>query len=208
MAERENPFTVMKHYLATLNKRIDELASKTTSLNDDAKRLSEQEASERTTLSERFDSDKADMSSKLEELSSKVEEYQSQLMQAVEQLKQHVEGIRSSSLSREDLQALQISLREEIAPLREQKLERSEFQEFVEKNNASMKGVFEELTGSESFADFASSQVASRPEPLVPVVEEAPTSTESVEPIESEPASREGFIPEHRREEKRKKKWL
>lgn len=215
MAERENPFTVMKRYLTSMNKRIDELASKTNTLDEDIKRHSEQNTSERARLSERFDSEKAEVNSKLEELTSKVEGHQSQLMQAVEQLKQHLEEIKSSSASREDVQAMQSSLKDEIATLREQKLERTEFHDFMEKNNASIKEVFEELTPGESFADFASTRASSQPTPT-PVVEEMITPTETTtqssepesEPVEKEQPPTERFSPEQRREEKRKKKWL
>ncbi len=205
MAERENPFTVMKHYLATLNKRIDELANKTTSIAEEVKRLPEQEASERSKLTEKFNSETAELNNRLEEISSQLGGQQTNLMQVVEPLKGQLEEIKSSSATKEDLQRMQSTLREEITPLHEQKLERSEFQEFVEKNNASMKGVFEELTGGESFANFASSQVTSRPQSIA---EEAPIPTEGTEPPQPEPSPSEGFNPERRHEEKRKKKWL
>ncbi len=211
MAERENPFTVMKVYLTTMNKHIDELVTKTSSLEEEVKRHAEQNVSERSRLSDKFESEKAEVSSKLEEFTSKAESNHSQLLQAIEQLKLNLEDIKSSSSTREDLQAMQNSLREEISSLQEQKLEKAEFHNFVEKNNASMKEVFSELSPVDSFADFATEQVSSRPAP-VPVIEEV-TSTpepppEDSEPVEKEQPPADRFIPEQRREEKRKKKWL
>ena len=211
MAERENPFTVMKRFLTAMNKRIDDLGTKTSSLEEDVKRFSEQTASERSRLSEKFDSEKAEVSRKLEDITSKTESNQSQLMQAIEQMKLNLDQIRSGSATREDVQSMQSSLRDEIATIREQKLEKNEFQEFVEKNNASLKEVFSELPSNESFGDFATQQVSSRPAPVPVVVEEAPiveTPSENPEPIEKEQPPAERFTPEQRREEKRKKKWL
>ncbi len=211
MAERENPFTVMKRYLTSMNKRIDDLGSKTSSLEEGVNRQAEQNASERSRLSDKFESEKAEVSGKLEEFTSKAESNHSQLLQAIEQLKVNLEDIKTNSASREDLQAMQSSLKEEISSLREQKLEKAEFQNFVEKNNASMKEVFSELTPVDSFANFATEQVSSRPTPM-PVIEEV-TSTpeppaEDSEPVEKEQPPADRFIPEQRREEKRKKKWL
>jgi chromosome segregation ATPase len=211
MAERDSPFTVMKRFLTAMNKRIDDLGTKTNSLEEDIKRFSEQNASERSRMSDKFDSEKVEVNSKLEELTSKAENNQSQLMQAIEQLKQNIEQIKSSSASREDLHSMESSLKDEIAMIREQKLEKVEFNDFVEKNNASMKEVFSELTPSESFAEFATEQVSSRPAPT-PIVEEvAPASeapSENPEPVEKEQTPADRFTPEQRREEKRKKKWL
>ncbi len=211
MAERENPFTVMKHYLTSMNKRIDELGSKTSSIDEEVRRHAEQNASERSRLSDKFESEKAEVNSKLEEFTSKSESNQSQLLQAIEQLKQNLEDIKSSSAAREDLQAMQNSIKEEISSLRDQKLEKAEFQNFVEKNNASMKEVFSDLTPVDSFADFATVQVSSRPAP-VPVIEEVASTAEppaeDSEPVEKEQPPAERFIPEQRRDEKRKKKWL
>jgi len=211
MAERENPFTVMKHYLTTMNKRIDELGSKTSSLEAEVKRHAEQNTSEQSRLSDKLESEKAEISGKLEELTSKAENNHSQLLQAIEQLKANLEDIKSSSATREDLQTMQSSLKEDISSLREQKLEKAEFHSFVEKNNASMKEVFSELTPVDSFADFATEQVSSHPTP-VPVIEEAAPAAEppaeDSEPVEKEQPPADRFIPEQRREDKRKKKWL
>ena len=211
MAERDNPFTVMKRFLTAMNKRIDDLGSKTNSLEEDVRRFSEQNASERSRLSEKFDSEKTEVNSKLEELTSKAESNQSQLMQAIEQLKQNVEQIKSSSATRDDVRSMESSLKDEIAAIREQKLEKSEFQEFVEKNNASLKEAFSDLPASDSFADFATQQVSSHPAPTPIVEEEAPiveAPSENPEPVEKEQPPADRFTPEQRREEKRKKKWL
>ncbi len=211
MAERDNPFTVMKRFLTAMNKRIDDLGTKTNSLEEDVKRLSGQNVSELSRLSEKIDSEKSSVNSKLEELTSKAEGNQSQLLQAIEQLKQNLDQIKSSSANREDLQSMQSSLKDEIATIREQKLEKTEFQDFVEKNNASMKEVFSELPSSESFADFATQQVSSSPA-QTPIVEEVTSSSEvaseNPESVQKEQTPADRFIPEQRREEKRKKKWL
>jgi chromosome segregation ATPase len=211
MAERESPFTVMKRFLTAMNKRIDDISTKTESLEVEVKRSSEQNASERSRLSEKFDSEKTEVNSKLEEITSKAESNQSQLMQSIDQLKQNLDQIKSSSATRDDVRSMESSLRDEIAAIREQKLEKTEFQEFVEKNNASMKEVFSELPTNDSFADFATQQVSSHPTPTPIVEEEAPiveTPSENPEPIEKEQPPADRFTPEQRREEKRKKKWL
>ncbi len=211
MAERDNPFTVMKRFLTTMNKRIDDLGNKANSLEEDIKRFSEQNSSERSRLSDRFDSQKIETNSKLEEITAKAESNQSQLLQAIEQLKQNLDQMKSSAVTRDDLQSTQSTLRDEIAAIREQKLEKTEFQEFVEKNNASMKEVFSELPASESFADFATQQVSSSPSPT-PIMEEVASSgevaSENPEPVQKEQTPTDRFSPEQRREEKRKKKWL
>src|SRR5712692_8686073 len=203
MAERDNPFTVMKRFLTAMNKRIDDLGTKTNSLEEDIKRFSEQNTSERSRLSDRFDSTKAETNSKLEEITSKAESNQSQLLQAIEQLKQNIDQIKSSAVTREDLQSTQSTLRDEIATIREQKLEKTDFQEFVEKNNASMKEVFSELPASDSFADFATQQASSHPAPTPVVEEQAPiveTPPENPEPVEKEQPPTDRFTPEQRRE--------
>ena len=112
MAERENPFTVMKRYLTTMNKRIDELGSKASSLEEEVKRHAEQNSSERSRLSDKFESEKTEVNGKLEEFSSKADSNHSQLLQAIDQLKQNLDEIKSSSATREDLQAMQSSLKE------------------------------------------------------------------------------------------------
>ncbi len=211
MAERDNPFTVMKRFLTAMNKRIDDLGTKTSSLEEDVKRLSGQNTSELSRLSDKIESEKTGVNSKLEELTSKAENNQSQLLQAIEQLKQNLDQIKSSSATHEDLQSMQSSLKDEIATIRDQKLEKTEFQDFVDRNNASMKEVFSELPSSESFADFATQQVSSSPSPT-PIVEEVSSSgevaSENSEPVQKEQTPADRFSPEQRREEKRKKKWL
>ncbi len=205
MAERENPFTAMKRYLATMNKRIDDITAKANSLEEEIRRVPEQEASERSKLSDKVESSKTEMTSKLEDISSKGEEHHNQLLQAVEQLKQQLSEMKLSSASKDDLDSLRTSLQGDIAPLKDQKLDRTEFQAFVDKNEASIKEVFEDLGGSQSFADFASSKASSQPEPLL---QEAASPTESRETAQAEGAPTETRTTEYRREDKRKKKWL
>ncbi len=194
----ENVMMLMKQYLTTMSRRIDELVVKTRELEAE---LRKHDDSQENVIGE--------MSEKVEKLSTDQEDTQTLLEKAREEWKKRAEELEANLDGFANFEAvteLQNKLDKEVETLRDEKLDREDFQEFVDSTFTPLKELFQENEPSASFSDFASSQASSpRPEPMQEQPsEEVGEATPSQTPSSNIPPP----PPDQRRSDKRRKKWL
>ncbi len=193
----ENVMMLMKQYLSTMSKRIDELVVKTRELEAE---LSKYGLSQENVI--------GDMSEKVEKLSTDQEDTQTLLEKAREEWKKRSEELEANLDGFANFEAvteLQNKLDKEIETLRDEKMDREDFQEFVDSTFTPLKELFQENESSSSFANFASSQAsAPRSEPI----QDQPSEEVAEEPPSQTPPSNIPPPPDQRRVDKRRKKWL
>ena len=187
---------LMKQYLTTMSKRIDELVAKTKELEAEIKSYGENQ-----------ENVIGDMSSKVEKLSTDQEDTQALLEKARDEWKKRSEDMEANLDGFANFEAvteLQNKLDKEIETLRDEKLDRQDFQEFVDSTFTPLKELFSDNAPAPSFADFASSQ-SEAPEAFhEQPVEEVPEEPQSQAPPSSIPPP----PPDPRRVDKKRKKWL
>ncbi len=194
----ENVMMLMKQYLSTMSKRIDELVIKTRELEAE---LSKYGLSQENVI--------GDMSEKVEKLSTDQEDTQTLLEKAREEWKKRSEELEANLDGFANFEAvteLQNKLDKEIETLRDEKLDREDFQEFVDSTFNPLKELFSENEPSSSFADFAASQTtAPKSEPMQ---EQPSMELGEATPSQTLPSHTSPPPPDQRRVDKRRKKWL
>jgi septal ring factor EnvC (AmiA/AmiB activator) len=196
MAPPENVMMLMKQYLSTMSKRIDDLIAKTQALEAEVGKNAESQRSEMSGLTEKIDR----LAATQEDTKASLEKARDELKKRSEDLEANLEGFATL----ESINELQNKLDKQIETLRDEKLDRSDFQEFENTTFAPLKELFHEGGASPSFAEFASEQAAASP---VKAEEELTPPPETV--TDEEPSPQLPPPPfEPRRADKKKKKWL
>lgn len=202
MAPAENVMQLMKQYLSSMSKRIEDLTIRTKELEAELSRRDETQKSEIIELT-----------GKLEKLSTDQEDTQTLLEKARDEWKKRTEDLEANLggfASFEAVTELQNKVDKEIEILRDEKQDRADFQEFVDSTFTPLKELFAENTQAPSFADFATVHTTAAPTQTVETPEETseesmPQTTPAPNPSEyARPPSEQKRIPQ----EKRKKKWL
>ena len=194
----ENVMMLMKQYLSTMSKRIDELVAKTRELEAELRKQSESQVNGLDGMSERLQK----LSSDQEDIQALLEKARDEWKKRSEELEANLDGFANF----EAVSELQNKFDKDIETLRDEKLDRGDFQEFVDSTFTPLKELFQENEPSSSFADFASSQTeAPRQEPI----HEQPSEDigEAI-PSQSPPSSIPPPPPDQRRVDKKRKKWL
>lgn len=201
MVPPENVMMLMKQYLSTMSKRIDELEVKTQELESEVGKNAESQRNEMGGLSE-----------KLEKLVTSQEDTQASIEKAMEEWKKRSDEIESNLegfATMESINEIQNKLDKQIETLRDEKLDRSDFQEFENSTFTPLKELFQDNEPSSSFAKFAAAKAEA-----TPVKEEEQVFTTSPEPITAEeppqlpPPNIQPPPFDQKRTDKKKKKWL
>ena len=190
---------LMKQYLSTMSKRIDDLIVKSQELEREVNENAQAHKNEIGVLME-----------KIEKLVNTQEDTQTLLEKARAEWKRQSEEIESNFegfASFESLNEIQNKLDKQIETLREEKLDRSDFKEFEDSTFNPLKELFQDSEPS-SFAQFARAQasassVETEEEPTPPPEEAASEQPPSLPPPNIPPPPFE-----QKRPDKKKKKWL
>jgi len=205
MAPPENVMMLMKQYLSTMSKRIDELTAKTQELMVEVSKNTESQRSEIGGLSE-----------KVEKLSSNQEDTHTLLQNARDEWKKRSEEMEANLegfATYDSITEIQNKLDKQIETLRDEKLDRSDFQEFEDSTFKPLKELFQENEpSSSSFAEFAKAQ-ASASSMKTEEEEEEPTpppepAAYQEPPSELQPPNIPPPPVDQKRSDKKKKKWL
>ncbi len=196
MAPPENVMMLMKQYLSTMSKRIDELVAKTQELEAEVSKNADSQRNDMNGLSE-----------KLEKLVNSQEDTHTLVEKATDEWKKRSDEIEANLegfASLESINEIQNKLDKQIETLRDEKLDRSDFQEFEDSTFNPLKELFQDSGQTSSFADFASTQATTSP------LKSEGELTSAPEAIASEESSPELPPPpfEQKRSDKKKKKWL
>ncbi len=201
MAPPENVMMLMKQYLTTMSKRIDELVVKTQELEAEVRQNAESQKSEIGGLSE-----------KLEKIVASQEDTHSLLENARDEWKKRSDELEAELedfATMESINEIQNKLDKQVETLRDEKLDRSDFQEFENSTFAPLKELFQDSEPSSSFAKFATAKAEASP------MKDNEDLTTPPEPIASEetptqlpPANNPPPLFEQKRSDKKKKKWL
>ncbi len=196
---------LMKQYLSTMSKRIDELTAKTQELMVEVSKNTESQRSEIGGLSE-----------KVEKLSSNQEDTHTLLQNARDEWKKRSEEMEANLegfATYDSITEIQNKLDKQIETLRDEKLDRSDFQEFEDSTFKPLKELFQENEpSSSSFAEFAKAQ-ASASSMKTEEEEEEPTpppepAAYQEPPSELQPPNIPPPPVDQKRSDKKKKKWL
>ncbi len=194
---------LMKQYLSTMSKRIDDLIAKTRELEGEFSKNAESQKNEISELSEKIEK----LVTSQEDTHTLLEKARDEWKKRSEEIEANLEGFATY----ESINEIQNKLDKQIETLREEKLDRSDFQEFEDSTFNPLKELFQDSEASSSFAEFARAQASAS---SVKAEEEEEESPPPEEVASEEPPSQvqPPNIPpppfDQKRTDKKKKKWL
>lgn len=194
---------LMKQYLSTMSKRIDELVAKTQALEAEVRKSSDSARSEVSGLSEMVEK----LASNQEDTHTLIQNARDEMKKRSEEIEANLEGFATY----ESISEIQNKLDKQIETLREEKLDREDFKEFEDSTFNPLKELFQDSEqSSSSFAEFARAQASASPVDTEEEEELPPPETEAPEEsaVELQPPNIPPPPPEQKRTDKKKKKWL
>ena len=144
---------LMKQYLSTMSKRIDELVAKTQALEAEVRKSSDSARSEVSGLSEMVEK----LASNQEDTHTLIQNARDEMKKRSEEIEANLEGFATY----ESISEIQNKLDKQIETLREEKLDREDFKEFEDSTFNPLKELFQDSEqSSSSFAEFARAQAS------------------------------------------------